>query len=71
MPIGLRYGWLLLLVACALNGCRGEAPPATALQPAAEVNTPIDPHKTQLVTVVSEDWNRFRVVLRRYERLPG
>ncbi|MDH3625723.1 MAG: hypothetical protein OEQ49_17795 [Myxococcales bacterium] len=71
MPIGLRYGWLLLLVACAFNGCRGEAPPATASQPAAEANTPIDPRKTQLVTVVSEDWDRFRVTLRRYERLSG
>lgn len=67
----VRYGWFMLLVACASSSCRGETPPATASEPAAEANAPIDPRKTQLVTVVSDDWDRFQVVLRRYERLPG
>lgn len=64
--------WLLLLVAFLPGGCRENSPPAaTANEPAATANTPIDPQKTQLVTVVSDDWDRFTVVLRRYERLPG
>jgi len=68
MTHGVRHCWLLLLAACALGSCRGETP---ASKPAAETSSPIDPCKTQLVTVVSDDWDRFRVVLRRYERLPG
>jgi len=33
--------------------------------------SPIPPAKTQLVTVVSNDWDNFRAELRRYERSPG
>ena len=29
---------------------------------------PIDSSKTQLITVVSNQWNEFRATLRRYER---
>lgn len=32
---------------------------------------PVPLQKTQLVTVVTEDWNRFQAKLRRYERAPG
>ena len=66
--------WVLLVVASLSSGCRGNSPPAAnanANEPAVTANTPIDPKKTQLVTVVSDDWDRFRVVLRRYQRLPG
>jgi len=52
----------LFLVACVLGGCRSK--PAGA-------STPIGVDKTQLVTVVTEDWDRFQAVLRRYERSPG
>jgi len=36
-----------------------------------EASGPIHASKTQLVTVVTEDWNRFQAKLRRYERSPG
>jgi len=58
MPKGVRCCWVLLLVACVPK-------------PAREARAPIDPYKTQLVTVVSDDWDRFRARLRRYERSPG
>jgi len=73
MPKEIWRCWVLVLLVFAFSwsGCRGETLPATASKPAAEVNAPIDPRKTQVVTVLSDDWDRFRVVLRRYERLPG
>jgi hypothetical protein len=52
----------VLLVACVLVGCQRK--------PAAP-NAPIGVDKTQLVTVVTDDWNRFQATLRRYERSPG
>ncbi|MBW2189297.1 MAG: hypothetical protein JRG93_06865 [Deltaproteobacteria bacterium] len=51
-----------VLVACALGSCRDKPPVA---------NTLIGVDKTQLVTVVTDDWNGFRAELRRYERSPG
>jgi len=36
-----------------------------------DAKTPIPSAKTQLVTVVSDDWTSFRAKLRRYERSPG
>ena len=47
------------------------AAPAIAGKRAAEAAAPIEVQKTQLVTVVSSDWNRFQATLRRYEREPG
>ena len=66
--------WPIVLLACAASavaGCRGETAATTAPKPAAEAGTPIRPSKTQLVTVVTDDWNRFQGTLRRYERAPG
>ena len=37
----------------------------------SDAKAPIPQQKTQLVTVVSDDWNSFRAKLRRYERSPG
>ncbi len=71
MRIALRCSWLVLLAAFALGGCQGNTPADTTAKPPAETSSPIDPRKTQLVTVVSEDWDRFRVMVRRYERLSG
>jgi len=36
-----------------------------------QTKAPIPSNRTQLVTVVTDDWNQFRAKLRRYERLPG
>jgi len=69
MLMGIRCGGVFLLVASCLCGCRAEILPATA--PAHEASSPIESTKTQLVTVVADDWNRFRTTLRRYERSPG
>jgi len=71
MPNGFRYAWVLVLAACVSASCRREAAPATASKPAAEVSTPIHPGKTQLVTVVTSEWDRFQATLRRYQRAPG
>lgn len=51
-----------MVCACASDGCRRER---------ADAGTPIGLDKTQLVTVVTDDWNRFQAKLRRYERAPG
>lgn len=59
------HRWLL---SCCLAGC------LSAVQGLGEPTTggpPIGEKKTQLVTVVSDDWDAFRASLRRYERLPG
>jgi len=58
----VRYGCMVLLAACLLGGCRSKP---------AEAKAPIGADKTQLVTVVTDDWNRFQAELRRYERSPG
>jgi D-alanyl-D-alanine dipeptidase len=70
---GVIVTWriVLLLVACGLGGCRGETSATTASKPAAEASTPIHPNKTQLVTVVTDDWDRFQATLQRYERALG
>ena len=57
--------------ACLVGGCHGEPPPEVAAKRAAAELAPIADEKTQLVTVLSDDWNEFRAVLRRYERAPG
>ena len=71
MRNGVRYCWVLLFVACGLGGCRGETPATTVSKSAADANTLIHPNKTQLVTVVTDDWDRFQATLGRYERSPG
>jgi D-alanyl-D-alanine dipeptidase len=40
-------------------------------KPASETHAPIHPSKTQLVSVVTKDWERFQAKLQRYERVPG
>ena len=60
----VRCCWVLVLLACLSGGCRGKA------RRVAEAIAPIDAQKTQLVTVVSDDWDRFRATLRRYQRAP-
>ena len=67
----MRWRIVLLLVAFALGGCRGETLSTTTSKPAAEASTPIHPNKTQLVTVVTDDWDRFQATLQRYERALG
>jgi len=52
----------MLLAVCLLGGC----PEKSAL-----TRSPIGADRTQLLTVVTEDWNRFQATLRRYERSPG
>lgn len=60
--LGMARLATVFVLACMLGGCRSKATVA---------NTPIPADKTQLVTVVTEDWNRFQAELRRYERSPG
>ena len=52
----------MLLAVGLLAGC----PEKSALP-----RSPIGADQTQLLTVVTEDWNRFQAKLRRYERSPG
>lgn len=66
-----RYGWMLLVVACASGAHRGKTGAAPPWSAAIEAQTPIPARATKLVTVVSEDWDHFRATLRRYERAPG
>jgi D-alanyl-D-alanine dipeptidase len=65
------FCWSLALVACLSSGCGGRTPPPGASTPLPETQSPIGPFKTQLVTVVTDDWNRFSATLHRYERSPG
>ena len=51
-----------LVAACVLVGCRDKS---------AVLASPIGGNKTQLVTVVTDDWDRFQATLRRYERSLG
>lgn len=54
------------------GGDSGATTPSTESRPASRHSSgPIDPSKTQLITVVSEDWTSFHAILRRYERPPG
>jgi D-alanyl-D-alanine dipeptidase len=71
MPIQARYGWILLAAACSLTACRDKSAPTIAAKRAAAEDAPISADKTQLVSVVSDDWKEFRATLRRYERVPG
>ncbi len=45
--------------------------PPPAPRPASHAQSPIDAARTQLVTVVSEDWNGFETRLQLHERAPG
>lgn len=71
MPSQARYCWILLAVAAGFSGCHEGPPPTVAARRAAEAAAPIDADRTQLVAVVSDDWNQFQATLRRYERAPG
>ena len=63
---------ILLLAASAFMGCeKGGPPPEIAAKRAAEAAAPIAAEKTQLVTVVSNQWSDFRATMRRFEREPG
>jgi D-alanyl-D-alanine dipeptidase len=66
-----RSCWLLLTLACAWGACEKGPPSTIAAKRAAEAADPIAPNKTQLVTVVSNEWNEFQAKLFRYERAPG
>lgn len=66
-----RSWWLLLAVACTWGACQKDPPPTIASKRAAKAAAPIGPSSTQLVTVVSGQWNEFQARLRRYERTPG
>ncbi|MBT8470678.1 MAG: hypothetical protein KJN97_18170, partial [Deltaproteobacteria bacterium] len=62
---------ILLLAACAWGGCKKDTPPPErADKRAAEAAAPIGADRTQLVTVVSKQWDEFRATLRRFERTP-
>lgn len=65
------FCWSLTLLACLSVGCRSRTLPPGASTPVLETHSPIGPFKTQLVAVVTDDWNRFQATLRRYERSPG
>ena len=71
MMKGVRSGWVWLVLVCASGGCRAQTAPATEVRAAPVAGVPIAAGKTQLVTVVSDEWDGFRAELRRYERLPG
>ncbi len=66
---GLVSVGAVLLLVCSSGACRRDAAPNSKAAPA--LPTPIDADKTQLVTVVTDDWNRFQATLRRYERSQG
>lgn len=66
-----RSWWLCLALTCAWGACDKSPPPTIASKRAAAASAPIGAGKTQLVTVLSEQWNQFRAELRRYERVPG
>lgn len=59
------HRWLL---SCCLAGCVSAVQAEGGTVPVAQ---PIAENKTQLLAVVSDDWDTFRASLRRYERLPG
>lgn len=65
-----RCWWLLLALACTWCACEKDPPPTIASKRAAEAAAPIGGDRTQLLTIVSDEWNRFRATLRRYERGP-
>jgi D-alanyl-D-alanine dipeptidase len=66
----VRYWILALWTAGCMSAASLEGRDAAG-HPSAHTDSagPIDPHKTQLLTVVSDDWNAFQAILRRYERL--
>ena len=65
------------LFICMIAGCPSavslEASRPAGRHPSTRTDAegPIAPGKTQLLTVVSEDWDTFHATLRRYERQPG
>lgn len=63
-----RCWWLLVALACTWSACQKSPPPSIASKRAAEATAPIGPNRSQLITVVSDEWNQFRAKLRRYER---
>lgn len=71
MPNLSRSRYVLWAVACLSMGCRATPVSQTPAGASAAMPSPIDAAKTQLVTVVSDDWNRFQATLRRYERTAG
>ncbi len=66
-----RHWLTILAVMCAAGACKKGPPPTIAAKRAAEAAAPIDADKTQLVVVVSNQWDTFRATLHRYERAPG
>ena len=67
----LRYSLPILAAACLAGACKRGPSPGITAQHAAEEAAPIDARKTQLVVVVSNEWDTFHGVLHRYERAPG
>jgi len=64
--------FICMVAGCAAAGPREVSrPPREDLLSRTEVEGPIDPGKTQLLTVVSDDWDTFHATLRRYERRPS
>ena len=63
----------ILCAALCLAACGRQAPQTTSKEPkrAAHRPSPIPEDATQLVTVVSKNWEDFRAILRRYERAPN
>lgn len=53
------------------SGCDKDPPDAVSAKRAAAAAAPISANKTQLVAVVSAQWDAFRAHLFRYERAPG
>jgi L,D-peptidoglycan transpeptidase YkuD (ErfK/YbiS/YcfS/YnhG family) len=71
-PQGLRYALLACVIAsCATTGSRDASghPEGRTLSRTA-VSGPLGSGTTQLLTVISSDWDTFHATLRRYERKP-
>lgn len=65
------------VLACVITGCAAAGSPVGSgasvghLPSRTNLPGPVGTAKTQLLTVVSDDWNTFHAVLRRYQRRPG
>ncbi len=66
------YGLMLLAAGCLGGGCDKDRPEAmSAKRATAAAAAPVHAGKTQLVAVVSSQWDAFQATLYRYAREPG
>ena len=71
MRISCRH-WSLVALLIFICGACDKAPPDTiSAKRAAAAAAPISAAKTQLLAVVSDQWDAFQATLYRYERADG